>query len=145
MARTKKGRSTTSEIRSPSALLQAYDLTRKASRLGFDWPDVAGVVAKMDEEVKELKEALSLQEKKRIEDELGDLLFVLVNVARFLRINPEKALLKTIDKFNSRFRYVENSLRKIGKSLQQSDLAEMDHFWEEAKRTHRRGAKPAEK
>jgi len=117
-----------------SALLQAYELTKKASRLGFDWPDVAGVLAKMDEEMKELKEAIFLQDRKKIQDELGDLLFVLVNVARFLRINPEKALMKTIYKFNSRFGYVEKSLQKMEKSFQQSDLTEMDHLWNEAKR-----------
>jgi len=134
MANTRKGRPTTPQIQSSSALLLAYDLTRKASRLGFDWPDVAGVVAKMDEEVEELKEALSFHERRKIEDELGDLFFVLVNIARFLRINPEKALLKTIDKFNSRFSYVEKSLKKMGKSFRQSNLTEMDHFWEEAKK-----------
>jgi tetrapyrrole methylase family protein/MazG family protein len=134
MEERKKRHSSTSQAQSPSALLQAYELTKKASRLGFDWPDVAGVLAKMDEETKELKEAISLQDRKRIEDELGDLLFVLVNVARFLRINPEEALLKTMDKFNTRFGYVEESLWKIGKSFQQSNLAEMDRLWEEAKK-----------
>ena len=134
MIKPTRRNSAASEGESPSALLQTYELTKKASRLGFDWPDVAGVVAKMDEEVKELKEALNLEDRKKIEDELGDLLFVLVNVARFLQINPEKALLKTIDKFNSRFGYVEKSLHKLGKSFQQSDLTEMDRLWEEAKK-----------
>jgi len=118
----------------PSALLHAYELTRNASRLGFDWPDVAGIMDKMDEEMKELAEALDTGDRKRIEDELGDILFVVVNIARFLRINPEKALGKTISKFNRRFRYIEKSLHKIGKSIDQSDLAEMDRLWNEAKR-----------
>ena len=127
-----------------SALLQAYDLTMKASRLGFDWPDIEGIMDKMDEELKELKEVLPLQDRKRIEDELGDLLFVLVNAARFLRINPEKALTKTIAKFNRRFGYIEKALEKMGKSFEQSNLAEMDRLWNEAKmkkRIHRRGEK----
>jgi tetrapyrrole methylase family protein/MazG family protein len=137
MIKPTRGNSAASEGESPSALLQTYELTKKASRLGFDWPDVAGVVAKMDEEVKELKEALDLQDRKKIQDELGDLLFVLVNVARFLRINPEKALTKTIAKFNRRFSYIEKALRKMGKSFEQSDLTEMDRLWEEAKRKKR--------
>ena len=142
MGKTKKGRLAILRTSPPSALLQTYELTKEAARLGFDWPDVAGVVAKMDEEVRELKEALSLQDRRTIEAELGDLLFVLVNVARYLRINPERALLKTIDKFNRRFRYIGKSLSKMGKSFQQSNLAEMDLLWNEAKRRpHRRGAK----
>jgi uncharacterized protein YabN with tetrapyrrole methylase and pyrophosphatase domain len=123
----------------PSALLQAYDLTRKASRLGFDWPDTAGILDKLDEELAELKEALDLEDRKKIEDELGDLLFVLVNIARFLRINPERALTKTIAKFNRRFGYIEKALRKMGKSLEQSNLAEMDRLWNEAKKKQTRG------
>ena len=81
---------------SPS-LSQAYQLTRRASRVGFDWPNIEGVLQKMDEEMGELREALFLQNKKRIREEMGDLLFVLANVSRFLKINPEEALKKTLD------------------------------------------------
>jgi tetrapyrrole methylase family protein/MazG family protein len=118
---------------SPS-LFQAYQLTRRASRVGFDWPGIEGVLKKMDEEMAELREALSLQNKKRIREEVGDLLFVLANVSRFLQINPEEALKKTLEKFVSRFHYIETSLHKQGKSLYQSYLNEMDQLWEEAKR-----------
>jgi uncharacterized protein YabN with tetrapyrrole methylase and pyrophosphatase domain len=121
-----------------SALLQAYDLTSKASRLGFDWPDTAGILDKLDEELAELKEALDLEDRKKIEDELGDLLFVLVNVARFLRINPERALTKTISKFKRRFGYIEKALKRMGKSFEQSNLAEMDRLWNEAKKKRTR-------
>jgi tetrapyrrole methylase family protein/MazG family protein len=69
-----------------------------------------------------------------IREEIGDLLFVLANVSRFLRINPEKALKKTLEKFESRFHYIETSLHKLGKSLHQSNLAEMDQLWEESKK-----------
>src|SRR5512136_889329 len=106
---------------SPS-LSQAYQLTQRASRVGFDWPTIEGVLKKMDEEMEEFREALSLRNRRRIREELGDLLFVLANVSRLLRINPEKALRKTLEKFVSRFHYIETSLRKEGKSLQQSNL-----------------------
>jgi len=112
----------------------AYQLTEKASRLGFDWPDLKGVLKKLDEEMKEFREALSTQNQKRIREELGDLLFVLVNTSRFLRIDPEEALRKTLEKFTSRFHYIETSLRKKGKTFQQSNLMEMDRLWEESKK-----------
>ncbi|HSB05341.1 MAG TPA: MazG nucleotide pyrophosphohydrolase domain-containing protein [Thermodesulfobacteriota bacterium] len=117
-----------------SSLALAYRLTQKASRAGFDWPDLSGVLKKMDEELEEFREALSLKNRRRIAEELGDLLFVLVNVARYLRINPEKALRKTVKKFGTRFQFIETSLQKKGKSVHQSNLKEMDELWEKAKR-----------
>jgi len=118
---------------SPS-LLQAYQLTKIASQAGFDWPNIAGVLKKLDEEIEEFKEALSLRNRRRIMEELGDLLFVLTNIARFLHINPEEALRRTLEKFTMRFHYIETSLRKKGKSLHESNLIEMDRLWEEAKK-----------
>jgi tetrapyrrole methylase family protein/MazG family protein len=88
----------------------------------------------MEEEMKELKEALLFRKKKRVCEEIGDLLFVIINVSRFLQIDPEEALKKTLDKFISRFHYIETSLRKEGKSFRQSNLIEMDQLWEESKR-----------
>jgi len=117
-----------------SSLSQAYQLTQKASKVGFDWPSIEGVLNKLDEEMRELKEALSLQNRRRIREEIGDLLFVLANVSRFLKINPEEALKKTLDKFVSRFHYIETSLHKEGKSFHQSNLIEMDRLWEESKK-----------
>ena len=117
-----------------SSLSLAYRLTEKASGVGFDWPDVKGILKKLDEEMKEFREALSLQKRHRIREEIGDLLFVIVNVARFLEIDPEAALRKTIGKFTSRFRYIERSLQKKGKTLQESNLLEMDRLWGEAKK-----------
>jgi len=119
--------------RSPS-LFQAYQLTEKASRAGFDWPNIEGVLGKLEEEMRELREALSLRDRRKIREEIGDLLFVMANVSRFLRIHPEEALKKSLDKFVSRFRYIETSLCKEGKSLSQSNLIEMDRLWEESKR-----------
>ena len=118
---------------SPS-LLRAYQLTKIASQAGFDWPNIAGVLKKLDEEIGEFREALSLRNRRRIREELGDLLFVLTNIARFLHINPEEALRRTLEKFTIRFHYIETSLRKKGKSLRQSNLIEMDRLWEEAKK-----------
>ncbi len=116
------------------ALSLAYQLTEKASHVGFDWPDLKGVLRKLDEEMKEFKEALSIQDRKRIREEIGDLLFVLVNIARFLRIHPEEALRNTIKKFILRFSHIETSLRKEGKTFHQSNLMEMERLWEEAKK-----------
>jgi len=117
-----------------SSLSRAYHLTRKASRVGFDWPNIEGVLNKLDEEMKEFREALSLQDRRKMREEIGDILFVLANVSRFLQIDPEKALKKTIDKFISRFRYVETSLQRAGKPFRESSLIEMDRLWEESKK-----------
>lgn len=116
------------------SLLRANWITQRVSRAGFDWPDRAGVLAKMDEETEELREAISSGDQKEVREEIGDLLFVLVNLARFLRVDPEDALRRTIEKFISRFNYIETSLLKKGKTIHQSNLIEMDSLWEEAKR-----------
>jgi len=134
---TGKGRPPIIKRKQIGSLSLAYQLTLRASKVGFDWPDIQGVLEKLDEELMELREALRHRDPKRAQEELGDLLFVLANVARFLQINPEKALRKTIQKFISRFHYVEVSLKKKGKSLRQSNLIEMDQLWEEAKHKKR--------
>jgi len=120
------------------SLRRAYLLTRTVSKVGFDWPDLDGVLQKMEEELREFQEALDCGNRKRIGEEIGDLLFVLANISRFLRIDPEEALNRTIGKFISRFHYIEKNLRKRGKTVFQSDLAEMDGLWEEAKRNGRK-------
>jgi tetrapyrrole methylase family protein/MazG family protein len=122
---------------SPS-LSQAYQLTQKASQVGFDWPTIEGVLNKLDEEMRELREALLLQNRRRIREEIGDLLFVMANVSRFLHIHPEEALKKTLDKFVSRFQYIERFLFREGRSFRQSNLIEMDQLWEESKKNKKR-------
>lgn len=117
-----------------SSLSRAYQLTRIASRAGFDWPNIDGVLQKLDEEMGEFREALALQDREKIREEIGDLFFVLANVSRLLRLHPEEALKKTLNKFVSRFHYIEASLHRKGKSLRQSDLAEMERLWEESKK-----------
>ncbi len=119
------------------ALSRTYHLTRKASRVGFDWPNIEGVLKKLDEEMRELREALSLRDGRKIREEIGDILFVMANVSRFLKFNPEEALKETIRKFVSRFHYVETSLQQAGKSFRESNLTEMDRLWEESKRKER--------
>ncbi len=117
------------------SLTAAYQLSQKASQLGFDWPDLSGVLKKMDEELGEFREALALRNRRRIAEEMGDLLFVLVNVGRFLGIDPEEALKGTLEKFCARFQYIETSLRRAGKTVQESNMIELDRLWNEAKKS----------
>jgi tetrapyrrole methylase family protein/MazG family protein len=121
------------------ALLRAHRLQDRASRLGFDWPDVVGAYAKVEEELGELKSALQAGDRGRMEEELGDLFFSLVNVARFVEVNPEEALRKTIARFISRFRHIEESLRLEHRGGEARDLEEMERLWQEAKSRERTG------
>lgn len=116
------------------ALARAQSITRRASHLGFDWPKIEPVWGKVEEEIKELKTAASSGDKARTGEELGDLLFSLVNLARFLDVEAEDVLAQTIDRFTRRFQYIETKLREADKSLDQSTLEEMDRLWEEAKK-----------
>jgi MazG family protein len=115
------------------ALHEAYQLTAKASRVGFDWSQLDQITAKLDEEVRELLEAHARQDGRQLADEVGDLLFVAVNVARFLGIDPETALRRCNRKFNRRFRFIESRLKQSGRALKDATLAEMDALWEQAK------------
>jgi ATP diphosphatase len=123
--------------RDAPALLRAERLTEKASRVGFDWPDVQGARKKLDEELGELDAALATGKRDEIEDELGDVLFSLCNLARFTKTPAEDALRKTIRKFERRFRHVEAALRDQDKKPQQVSLAEMDALWDQAKALER--------
>lgn len=116
------------------SLLRAHRLQDRASRVGFDWDKVDGVIAKLEEELAEFREAFARKNSAEIEDELGDIFFVLVNISRFVKVNPEDALRKTISKFISRFRYIEMSAAEQGRKLSDMTLAEMDALWEEAKK-----------
>ena len=116
-----------------SALLRARRLQKRAAQVGFDWEKVDDVLMKVDEEIRELKEALNTKNRSEMEDELGDILFMLVNLSRFIGVNPEDALRKTISKFIHRFRYIEMKAADQGKKLSEMTLAEMDGLWDEAK------------
>ena len=101
--------------------------------MGFVWPTVAQVVAKLDEEVEELKVEIEAGDLAKAREELGDVLFVVANIARTLEIDPEDALRATNAKFARRFRYIETELKARGKTPETSDLAEMDALWDAAK------------
>lgn len=115
-------------------LLKAYRIQEKAKGVGFDWEEPHQVWEKVQEEMNELKDEVDKKNNSAsIEEEFGDLIFALVNYARFIGINPEDALEKTNKKFIKRFQYLEKNARKIGKSLQEMTLSEMDVFWNKAK------------
>lgn len=114
---------------------RAVKLQDKAARVGFDWPRIEDVLAKADEELAELKQAVASGNRAHVGEELGDLLFVLANVARWQGLDPDMAMAGANAKFESRFRKVEALLKERGKTPADSDLAEMDALWTEAKRT----------
>ncbi|MBI5102301.1 MAG: nucleoside triphosphate pyrophosphohydrolase [Nitrospirae bacterium] len=115
-------------------LLRARKLQSRASKVGFDWERPGDVLEKLDEEVEEFKKAFSEDNADGIEDELGDILFTLVNLSRFVGVNPEEALRKTISKFILRFRKIEDAAKQQGRELRDMSLEEMDAIWDEAKK-----------
>ncbi|HEX8948836.1 MAG TPA: nucleoside triphosphate pyrophosphohydrolase [Dissulfurispiraceae bacterium] len=127
------------------SLLRAHRLQSRASKVGFDWKRLEDVMDKLEEELGEFRAALAHKDKAAIEDELGDIFFVLVNISRFVGVNPEDALRKTIAKFISRFRYIEKNAAEEGKGLSDMTLEEMDALWEEAKHLPKHPPKRPEK
>jgi uncharacterized protein YabN with tetrapyrrole methylase and pyrophosphatase domain len=150
------------------ALMEAYKLSSRAAHTGFDWPDIAGLFEKLREETEELQQHLEefpapgprpqsrgvaesgAQQipddlRQRLEEEVGDLLFVLVNVARYLSLDPESALRKTNRKFKRRFQWMEQQLHASGRRPQQASMAELDSLWEEAKRQERQNGPDRER
>jgi tetrapyrrole methylase family protein / MazG family protein len=125
------------------AALEGLHLTRRAARIGFDWENVEGVLDKMSEESGELREAVNAKDAKRSDEEMGDLLFAAVNLARFLHIDPEIALKKANAKFSSRFRRMEELAAKGGKVLADVPREQMEEFWETAKRAEKSDAAKA--
>ena len=119
------------------ALARAAKLTKRAARVGFDWPSITEVVDKLDEEVAELKVELAAGDTEKVAEELGDLLFVMANLARKLGVEPEDALRAANAKFVRRFAFIEAELAKDGRTPEQSDLAEMDGLWDAAKAAER--------
>jgi tetrapyrrole methylase family protein/MazG family protein len=119
------------------ALIRAQRVQEKASRVGFDWPDFKPVVEKFREEVREFDQALSRDDARAVEDELGDLLFTLVNLSRFLKIGAEETLHRATVKFMERFKGVERAARARGLTLDRMTPEEMDRLWEESKKEMR--------
>ncbi|MGB0046374.1 MAG: MazG nucleotide pyrophosphohydrolase domain-containing protein, partial [Terriglobales bacterium] len=140
------------------ALMEAYKLSSRAAHVGFDWPELEGLFAKLEEETTELREELKAvptqsfkgpsvgtgiagsgkpqvapELRSRLEDEVGDLFFVLVNIARYLSLDPESALRKTNRKFKRRFQWMEERLRANGKAPQQASMDELESLWQQAK------------
>ncbi|MBR9912286.1 MAG: nucleoside triphosphate pyrophosphohydrolase [Gammaproteobacteria bacterium] len=115
------------------ALSRAAKLQKRASAVGFDWPDISGVVVKIEEELDEVKQAIASGDGKALTEELGDLMFAVVNACRHARAEPESALRYTNSKFEQRFRFIEDKLRERGISPQDASLELMDDLWEQAK------------
>jgi tetrapyrrole methylase family protein / MazG family protein len=115
------------------SLLRAHSIQERAARVGFDWSRIDDALPKLDEEIAEFKESLEREDASGIEEELGDMFFMLVNISRFLEVNPENALRKTISKFIQRFRFIEESAVDAGKSLSDMTLDEMEELWQKSK------------
>jgi ATP diphosphatase len=119
--------------RTLSGLTRAVALTRRAARVGFDWTDPKDVLAKLAEEAAELTAEMDRADRDRMEEEYGDLLFVLANLARHLKVDPESALRRANAKFDRRFRAIEQALAREGRRPEEATLAEMDALWDRAK------------
>jgi MazG family protein len=119
--------------RAMPALVEAQQITSKATHVGFDWKNLGDVLEKFDEERGEFARALESQSQNAIEDELGDLLFVLVNVARFVKVDPEQALRRTNAKFRARFAHIERRLAAQGRQVAGTPIEELEALWQESK------------
>ena len=124
---------TTIDSSANSAIYHARQLQSKAALLGFDWPDIDPVFDKLEEELGELKQAFASADREAISDELGDLMFVCVNLARHARVNAEMSLRRTNRKFQRRFAYVQQQMRAAGIDMDQRQLDQMERFWQESK------------
>jgi tetrapyrrole methylase family protein/MazG family protein len=119
--------------KSMPALMRAAKLSKKAARTGFDWPDASAIVEKLREETDELEQAIAKGDKDETRGEIGDLLFTIVNIARFQSIDPEEALREMLERFASRFGRIEQEAAANGRNISDMTLAEMDAIWDEAK------------
>ncbi len=124
----------TSVPRNLPALMEAEKISKKAADVGFEWPDVSGVLDKLQEEAAELAEARHSGDQEHIQHEIGDVLFTLVNLARFLKVDPEQALRKTNARFRKRFAHMERAIGADGGSLREATLDRMEALWQDAKR-----------
>ena len=118
------------------AMLRAEKLQKRAAQVGFDWDKPAPVLAKVEEEVHELKQAMDQpQHRARLQDEIGDIFFAAINLARHLDINPETALREANNKFEQRFRYIQTTLEEEGQDLETASMEKMEELWDQAKKT----------
>ncbi|WP_333899084.1 nucleoside triphosphate pyrophosphohydrolase [Agrobacterium pusense] len=123
--------------RSQPALTEALKLQEQAARVGFDWSNPASILDKIEEEIAELREALEEGRPEKVSDELGDLIFALVNIGRHVKADPENALRGTNTKFRRRFNHIEKSLGENGETLEEASLERMEDLWQAAKRIER--------
>lgn len=121
--------------RSLPALLRAQKLQRKATKVGFDWDSIDGAFEKLEEEIAEFRDAVKKKRLDEIEEEIGDIFFVLVRIANFVNVNPENALRKTIKKFTTRFEHIEKEAARQGRELTDMSLDEMETLWNQAKKS----------
>ncbi len=115
------------------ALERAYKLQKRAAKVGFDWKGFEGIKEKLIEEISEIEEEIKKGDRRKIEEEVGDLLFMAVNLARFLGVHPEIALRRANEKFEKRFRHMEKRAKEMGRDLSEMSLEEMEELWQEAK------------
>src|SRR5215831_15905413 len=119
------------------AIHEAHQISSRAARVGFDWPDIEGIFEKLQEEIRELKDVVADDandpKRDRLEDEIGDLLFVIVNIARYLKIDSESALKRANRKFKTRFQHMEAELARQGRTIEETNLDEMEALWQRAK------------
>jgi MazG family protein len=120
--------------RAQPALMESIQISKKAAKAGFEWPTYEDVLAKLTEEVNELSEARASQDQAAIESEIGDILFTVVNLARWAKVDPEQALRHTNTKFRQRFSHVEKRVNEQGKTLADTPIEEMESYWQEAKK-----------
>ena len=122
------------------SLIKAQKLQKKAAKEGFDWEQINDVFDKLDEEIKEFKEAVLKKKNTDIQSEIGDIIFVITNIAKFYEVDAEEALRSTNNKFIKRFQYIEQKLEGKGKTLKDSPLEEMERYWQEAKNKQTSGS-----
>lgn len=115
------------------SLLRAYLITELVSKIGFDWEKEDEIIEKLYEEISELKNAINEKDRKKIEKETGDILFTVINISRFLKLNPEDILRQAVENFISRFKYIEEQLRKNNRNIMETSTEELNALWEEAK------------
>lgn len=116
------------------ALIQSYEVQQKAAEVGFDWQEICSVLDKIEEEVKEVREVIEAEKKEMLKEEIGDLLFSVVNLARFAELNPEQALLLSLNKFKNRFKFIEQKMEKDGLNLEEENLEVLEKYWNLAKK-----------
>ena len=116
------------------ALNRSQKIQKRASKVGFDWPDVIGVFEKIKEETNELEEAIGTKDKESIEEEIGDLLMIITNLAQKLDVNSEQALKKSNEKFIKRFNFLEEELNKRNETFSETSFEELDSLWDQSKK-----------